>query len=173
MEFPQYYQKVKQRSCVKILTSLSHNRWLWWMVTTSLLQSKAPYFWKDGWFKQCLTSHQSRNFQVMCKHGEGVSQGCDRFTVNTSVLKLLKLPSNLAFVQVGAPLLALPHPHLFVIPFKHDELVLQGLILTLQIHSGQVHLIQHPLQSSDVCLHSHPHGQLILIPDGTNGSERF
>lgn len=98
--------------------------------------------------------HQIGNFQVMCVHRQGASQGCYQ-VIETDIKGCVCSP--------------LPHPHLFVIPLQHEELFLQGLILTLQVHSGQVHVVQHPLQSSDVCLHSHPHGQLILIPDGPNG----
>lgn len=57
-----------------------------------------------------------------------------------------------------------PPSHLFVIPLQHDDLVLQGLVLALQVHSGQVHVIQHLPQSSDVCLHRQSHGQLVLEP---------
>ena len=67
--------------------------------------------------------------------------------------------------EISAPLLAVPSSHLFVVPLEHDELVLQRLVLTLQIHPGHVHVIQHPLQSRNVSLHSHPHGQLVLIPE--------
>lgn len=48
---------------------------------------------------------------------------------------------------------------------QHDELFLQGLALTLQIHPPQVNFIQNPPQSNNVSLHSHPHGLLILIPE--------
>lgn len=63
----------------------------------------------------------------------------------------------------------MPILHLFMVPLEHDELVLQALILILQVHPGQVHLIQHPPQSGDVGLHSQPHGQLVLVPEGHTG----
>lgn len=63
--------------------------------------------------------------------------------------------------------------HLFVIPLEHDQLLPQGLVLTLKVHFGPGHLVQHLLQSSNVWLHGHPHGQLVLIPEGTNRSERL
>lgn len=118
--------------------------------------------------EQCLINHQcsymlsgyvhTRNGRwPECRYVSGVLTD-----IKSSVLLVVKLPS-----------LKWVHSDLFVIPLEHDELVLQALILTLQIHSGQVHLIQHPLQSSNVRLHSHPHGQLVLIPERTNRSGRF
>lgn len=63
------------------------------------------------------------------------------------------------------PPLALPHPHLLVVPLQHDVLVLQGLVLALQVHPEQVQVIHHLPQSSDICLHRHSHGQLVLKPE--------
>lgn len=105
--------------------------------------------------------------QTLCIHNVGVGLYVGVYCVLTDVLL-----NNLNWLNV-VPHHSL-HPHLFVVLLEHDELVLQALILTLQIHPGQIHLVQHPLQSCDVRLHSHPHGQLVLIPKvewGWGGSQ--
>lgn len=115
-------------------------------------------------------------FQVMCIHSVGVGLCIGVYNMVTVVNSLvLLLVKPLSKSLKGHTPTRCPSSHLLVVPLEHDELVLQGLVLTLQIHPGQVHVIQHPLQSSNVRLHSHPHGQLVLIPGGeeTDRSGRF